>query len=85
MRTSATDLKTNFGTYLQKAITEPVIIEKNHRSMAVLVSYEEYERLSMIEDRYWAQRAIEAEKEGFLGPDESLKYLQAGIDVETRP
>ena len=75
MRTSATNLKINLGTFLQEAIKEPVIIEKNKRSMAVLVSYEEYERLSTLEDRYWAQRANEAAKEGFLGPDESMSYL----------
>jgi antitoxin Phd len=84
MRTNATEFKTNLGTYLQKAIMEPVIIEKNHRQMAVLMSIDEYERLSLMEDAYWEQRANEAGEDGFIGQSESLKYLKAGGRAETR-
>jgi len=85
MITNATNLKTNLGTFLQKAIMEPVFIEKNRRQMAVLMSIEEYERLSLLEDTYWEQRANAAAKEGFIGKKESLKYLiKAGSRAKTR-
>ena len=85
MITNATKFKTNLGTFLQKAIMEPVIIEKNRRQMAVLMSIEEYERLSLLEDAYWEQCANAAAKEGFIGKNESLKYLiKAGGHAKAR-
>ena len=76
MKTTATELKTNLGTYLQKAIREPVIVEKNNRTMAVLLSIEEYERLVSLEDKYWEQRADAAAKEGFVGTKKSMDMIR---------
>ena len=42
--------------------------------MAVMISYTDYERLKEFEDAFWALKAIEAEKSGFLG-DKSLSEL----------
>jgi len=44
--TSATDFKQHVGRYLDVARTGPVVIEKQGRPTAVLLSVEEYEALS---------------------------------------
>lgn len=72
----STDVKTHFGEYLDIARTEPVVIQKNGRNSAVIISMEEYERFQVLEDKYWGELAKAAEQQGTLGPEESLKALQ---------
>ena len=72
---SATEVKNRFGEYLEKSRHTPVLVEKTGRKYAVLVGYEEYERLRALEDAYWSARADEAKKSGFLGPEESMAWL----------
>ena len=87
MRTNATSLKNHLGKYLQSSIKEPVIIEKSGHPSAVLISYDEFEKLSLYEDFYWSMLAAQAEKEGYLGIEETnsriKKYAKrAGVNVE---
>ena len=48
--------------------------------MAVVVSYEDYKRLTRLEDMYWVEKALEAEKEGFVGEKESLEFLKTRLE-----
>lgn len=77
MQTTATDMKNHFGQYLEEAMIEPVVIEKTGRPIAVVLSMKEYQRLAALEDAHWAQKAREAEKTGYIGPQESLKFLNS--------
>ncbi|WP_420265681.1 type II toxin-antitoxin system Phd/YefM family antitoxin [Candidatus Magnetominusculus dajiuhuensis] len=77
MVVNATAVKTRFGKYLEDSIKDPVTIEKSGRKVAVLLSIDEYERLTAIEDSYWAKKAAEAENEGYLTHEESIKALRA--------
>jgi len=72
----ATELKNSLGKYLEAAIKEPIIVEKNRRKVGVIMSYDFFEQLTKYEDAYWAMRALEAEKAGYLGVDESLEALK---------
>ncbi|MGB6975848.1 MAG: type II toxin-antitoxin system Phd/YefM family antitoxin [Gammaproteobacteria bacterium] len=74
--TSATNLKNHLGQYLETAIKETVIVEKSGRPISVLMSYEEFQRLSELEDQLWAMRALKAEKDGYLGVEESVELLR---------
>jgi PHD/YefM family antitoxin component YafN of YafNO toxin-antitoxin module len=65
---------------MEKARHSPVTVEKTGRKYVVMVSHEEYERLQAIEDRQWALAAAEAEKSGFLGPEESMKLLTQAVE-----
>jgi antitoxin Phd len=80
---NATEFKNRMGRYLQHSITEPVIIEKTHRPFSVIISYDEYERLRSLEDAYWIEKANEAEKEGFVGVEESMKFIRETTSVKT--
>ncbi len=73
---SATDIKNKLGQYLEAAMAEPIIVQKNGRPSSVVLSYKEYMRLLELEDKWWGSRALEAEKGGYLGEKESLELLK---------
>jgi prevent-host-death family protein len=75
MRVTATEFKNHLGRYLDAAKTNPVMVEKTGRKTAVLISVEEFERLTRTEDEFWAQKALEAEKEGYTGTQASMAFL----------
>lgn len=79
---SATEIKNRFGQYLARVAVEPVAVEKNGRSVAVLLSSEEYELLQRSDDFFWGHAARAAEAEGFLSLEESLKYVQGLASAE---
>lgn len=73
---SATEIKNKFGEYLDQARTEPVKVRKTGRPVAVLLAWEEYQRLSALENAWWAAQARSAEQKGFLGPIASMKAIR---------
>lgn len=75
MHVSATYLKNRLGECLEASIREPVIVEKSGRPASVVLSYQEYQRLMELEDMIWGLRALEAEKEGFLGAEGTAEFL----------
>jgi len=79
---NATQAKTHFGRLLDMAVKEPVTIRKSGRNVAVILSYEDYERLIELEDKYWLLKAIEAQKEGYIGTEESEKLLDDLLNAE---
>ncbi len=62
MNVTATELKNRPGRYMDAAMREPVIVEKNGRNTVVILAYEDYERLQNLEDAYWGNRALAIEK-----------------------
>lgn len=50
-------------------------IEKQGRSVAVILSQEEFERLGEIEDRLWSLKADAAKNDGLLTEEASEKLL----------
>ena len=76
MTVTATEIKNFFGRFLRRAESTPVFIEKNHSVVAVLVSKEEFDRMSRIEDMFWSEKAAKAEREGYIGEAESLKVIE---------
>lgn len=83
---TATDAKTRFGQMLDDAMLAPVAIEKSGRSVAVLVSSQEYQRLHDAEDAMWGFRARMAEANGFLsGMEQTAWFARMGekLNAET--
>jgi prevent-host-death family protein len=74
---NATDVKNRLGEYLDAAMTEPVVVNRNGRGVAVFMSLAEYERLNAIEDAWWTMRARVAEQGGYLGPEKSMEALKS--------
>ena len=75
MEATATEVKNKFGKFSDIARKEPVIVEKTGRKSIVLIAFEEYERLTQMEDAYWAEKAARAEADGYVGSEESMAFM----------
>jgi prevent-host-death family protein len=76
MNASATEVKTRFGEFMDKAQKEPVTVGKGGRNYAVLLGFDEYQRLLALEDAYWGARAKAAEASGYVGTEEAMRLLE---------
>jgi prevent-host-death family protein len=59
---TATELQSKTGAIIDQAIKNPVQVTRNNRSVVVLISTQEYERLQAVEDAYWGEMANMAVK-----------------------
>ncbi len=75
-KVSATTLKTKTGECLDTAQKEPIEIEKNGRTVAVLIAHEDYQRLAKLENDYWLARLEAAEKAGYLGAEATAAFFK---------
>ena len=73
---TATKVRHQFGAVVEGLHTEPVLIEKSGRPVAVMLAYTEYERLQEIEDAWWGDQANQALADGLLGVDETAAWLK---------
>jgi prevent-host-death family protein len=71
----ASEAKNRFGEMLDFAHREPVQIAKKGRSVVVVLSIEEFERFSALENELLALKAENAHQEGFIGTVESETLL----------
>ena len=71
----ASEAKNRFGEMLDLARREPVQIAKKGRGVAVVLSIEEFERFSDLENQLLALKAEIAHQEGFIGTVESETLL----------
>ena len=77
MEAKATEVKNKFGKFSDIARHEPVIVEKTGRKTIVLIAFEEYERLTQIEDAYWSEKALRAEAAGYADPEKSMAFIKS--------
>ena len=70
------EAKNRFSELLDEAQKEPVQIKEKGRNVAVVLSIEEFERLSDSEDELLALKAEKAKQEGFIGMTESEALLE---------
>ena len=73
---NAREAKNSFGKLLDDARREPVAIERYGRTVAVLMPIEEYERLEELENKYWLEKAENADANGYIGTGESEEFLK---------
>lgn len=80
MNINATIFKQRLGQYMDIAETTPVIVQKSGRPKSVLISHALYQYFlkfqEEMEDLYWLQRAKKNEAEGFMGVEETDKFLK---------
>ncbi len=83
---SATDAKNRFGALMDAALREPVMIQRSGRNSVVMISaedYRNYEEFQALSDKYWGERALQAEKEGnYLGHEESEAFLKSIMNAK---
>ena len=66
---TAVQAKTHFGKFLDAAQREPVIVTKKNRAVGVMFS------MQNIEDTIWAEKAREAQREGYIGAEQSADLI----------
>jgi prevent-host-death family protein len=79
---TAKDAKNQFGRLLDTARSEPVLIAKHGRPVAVVVAFEEYERLDEVERSYWAGKAVDADEEGYLEARASGDLINGHLELK---
>ncbi len=79
---NATEMRSKFGRYLERTLVEPVVIEKTGQQVAVLISMEEYNRLTKLEDAYWGELALAARKEERAGRQDIERLLERAMNTE---
>ncbi|RIV22078.1 type II toxin-antitoxin system Phd/YefM family antitoxin [Alicyclobacillaceae bacterium I2511] len=72
---TATELRHKFGEVVEGLKTEPVLVKKSGRPVAVILSYEAYERFQELEDAWWGEQARKAATEGFMSADETTSWI----------
>ena len=75
-RVPAKEAKNRFGELLEAVQRHPIIITKNNRPVAELRRINERTRFEEAEDRSWGKRALEAERDGYLGPKKTEEFLK---------
>lgn len=81
MRTvNATDVRHQLGTLMSSIKVEPVLIKKNGKPIAVMLSIEEFERLQELEDSWWGEQAKKAAEEGLLTEEETKTWLMERLN-----
>lgn len=74
---NATDFKNNLGQYLQKIYAEAVVVSKMGRPTAVLMSYEEYAKLTTAAPKETQTLYASQKEEALLNIRNELKRLRA--------
>lgn len=72
---NSTNAKQNFGSCLMSVAGGPILIEKSGNPAAVMLSYDEYNRLLDIENKMLLSEALEAASNGFLDNEESKDWF----------
>lgn len=76
MHVSSSKFAESAKDFIKASHQEPVFIEDTKGKVkAVLLSIDEFQEFC--EDQLWGRKALEAESEGFLSFEESLKFLKA--------
>lgn len=67
--------KQNFGNCLMSVSGGPILIEESGNPAAVLLSFDEYNRLISIENKMLLNEAINSASNGFLNESESAIWF----------
>ena len=82
---SSTDVKNRFGDYLEEARTQEVVIQKSGRDAAVLLSIDEFRKLTAESDAYWGLRAdLAMNSPASVGHEESMFLINEKLKTESR-
>jgi prevent-host-death family protein len=77
---AARDAKNHFGTLIDDARAEPILVERNGRRAAIVLAPEKYDELVAAQDALWEARAAEIVAQGqFLSAEEGVKALETFV------
>jgi PHD/YefM family antitoxin component YafN of YafNO toxin-antitoxin module len=79
---TAKQFKEEYGVTIEEALVEPVTITRHGRPTVVLMSASRYAELEAMEDAALDERARKATVNGFLGVEESSKFLMEMLNAK---
>ena len=72
---SSGEAKARFSHLINMKQKEPVTMKKHGRPVSVMMSFADFERYQMLEDKFWTLEAKVAAIEGYLSTTESNELL----------
>ncbi len=78
---TATEAKNRFADMVDLARLEPVTITRNEKPVAIVLSPDEYSRLTASDDAYWGTLAKTVKPTDFHTPKESQDFLNKFLNV----
>lgn len=72
---TATEIRHKFGEVVEGIKSEPVLVEKSGRPVAVILSYEDFQRFEALEDAWWGEQARKAASKGLLSAEETASWI----------
>jgi prevent-host-death family protein len=81
---TATELQDKFSEVVEGIRSGPVLVEKSGRPVAVILSYQDFERFRDLEDAWWGEQAHNAATKGILSVQETASWIADRLN-ETPP
>ncbi|NDE90157.1 MAG: type II toxin-antitoxin system Phd/YefM family antitoxin [Alphaproteobacteria bacterium] len=78
---TATTVKNKFGKVMDRALREPVVIQRSGRNSVVMIAYEDYEEFAIYRDKIWGEKAARAKKKGMAGKKKSEQLMRKVLNV----
>jgi PHD/YefM family antitoxin component YafN of YafNO toxin-antitoxin module len=77
LKVTESEIAQELDSYLHRALTQTIVIEKPDREAVVVLSLAEFNRLQQVDDEHWAACARQANKEGYLDHDHEVRQRLA--------
>jgi PHD/YefM family antitoxin component YafN of YafNO toxin-antitoxin module len=77
LKVTESQIAHELDSYLHRALTQTIIVEKPDREAVVVLSLAEFNRLQEVDDEHWAACARKANTEGYLDRDHEVKQRLA--------
>lgn len=77
LKVTESEIANELDSYLHRALTQTIVIEKPERDPVVVLSLAEYQRLQEVDDEHWAECARKANREGYLDHDHEVRQRLA--------
>jgi len=66
LKVTESEIAQELDSYLHRALTQTIIVEKQDHEPVVMLSLAEFNRLQEVDDKHWAACASQANTEGYL-------------------
>lgn len=84
LKVTESEIAQELDSYLHRALTQTIVVEKPDHDPVVMLSLAEFERLQDVDDQHWADCARKANVEGYVDHDHEVRQRLAAAMKEKR-
>lgn len=77
LKVTESEIAQELDSYLHRALTQTIIVEKQDHEPVVMLSLAEFNRLQEVDDEHWAACARQANTEGYLDHEHEVRQRLA--------